>query len=444
MIINNLNQVEQTLAKASENRVRIEQSLAISRSMADLVRAPLKLEEAISKIAKASVQPNLHLNAVSQLMSAMQCDHKQFTRTLCAPNILTELTTQMTQMNAISESITAPYQGLQEILRSQASIFAKLSGHFDSLDAAIKLSISQFSQATLAWDIASIGLANRMNNIDLLGRRAILSARLFEVPSAYAKFVQLTTERLAADPAPNIAARLRSSLNLAGHQLLEITGGVCAFVAVPEDNEEPEAIRILNTPFTQQDELLSYEFIEDENDIAALTRVSPSAQTVEKARRILELVTQCNEAGKTSTFGVEIFKPTTRLMTVFNDLPWISATDRWRFADVVDCLYFIFYEGAGKDNLRFLSKHGGPLTDEDCSLIWCIKHLRNKWSRHDADHGKEKEIQKSWLELSAKFRWLGLTEHPTDTRHFQQLHQNLLKSAEEFLILILKKLELRP
>ena len=130
-------------------------------------------------------------------------------------------------------------------------------------------------------------------------------------------------------------------------------------------------------------------------------------------------------------------------MTVFNDLPWLSSTDRARFADVVDCLYFIFYEGAGKDNLRFLDKHGGPLTDGDCDLIWCIKHLRNKWSRHDADHGKEKDIQKSWAELAAKFRWLGLAEHPTDARHFQQLHYQLLVLAEDFLACILSKLKVK-
>jgi hypothetical protein len=158
---------------------------------------------------------------------------------------------------------------------------------------------------------------------------------------------------------------------------------------------------------------------------------------------VLELVTLCNEAGKTSEFGVEIFKPTTRLMTVFNDLPWLSATDRLRFSDVVDCLYFIFYEGAGKDNLRYLDKNGGPLTEADCDLIWCIKHLRNKWSRHDADHGNEKDIKKSWAELAVKFRWLGLAEHPTDSRHYQQLHNQLLILAEDFLERILNKLALK-
>jgi hypothetical protein len=218
---------------------------------------------------------------------------------------------------------------------------------------------------------------------------------------------------------------------------------VTAFVRLPDDSEESEETRILDAPFAQQSEILECEFDGDEHDAEALKNVSATAQTVERGRRVLELVTQCNEAGKTSGSLDEIFKPTTRLMTVCIDLPWLSATDRLRFADVIDCLYFIFYEGAGKDNLRFLEKNGGPLTDAECDLIWCIKHLRNKWSRHDADHGKDKDIHRSWAELAAKFRWLGLAEHPTSAAHFQHLHSKLLELAEDFLIGILRKLALK-
>ena len=451
--------IDQTLAQAAENRALIERALARSRTMADLVRViqppvflsvlerlakaiqPPRHLAAIAEIANA-MQPPTHLTVVSQMMTAMQREQRLFAELTLSQRIPADVTKQMAQMRALSESITTPYRAIEEMMRSQASVFEGLRTRVAALDA-MKFSIPQLSQATLAWDVASIGLANRIRDVGLLARREMLSARLFEVPRAYAQFVRHTIDRLAADPTPDIAARLRGSLNLSEHQLLEIADSVSAFVAIPEDEEEPDAIRILDAPYTQQDELLSYEIVRDENDTAALTLISPTAQTVQRSRRVLELVTLCNEAGKTSTFGVEIFKPTTRLMTVFSDLPWLSATDRSRFGDLIDCLYFIFYEGAGKDNLRFHDKNGGPLSDADCDLIWCIKHLRNKWSRHDADHGKEKEIQKSWAELAAKFRWLGLAEHPTDTRHFQQLHLKLLELAEDFLNRILNKLTLK-
>jgi len=221
-----------------------------------------------------------------------------------------------------------------------------------------------------------------------------------------------------------------------------ISDTINAFVEIPEDNEEPDNIRILDAPYKQQDEILRGEFVQDENNTTGLITVSLTAQTAQKVRRVLELVTYCNEAGKTSALDMEFFKPTTRLMAVFCDLPWIAATNRLQFCEVVDCLYYIFYEGAGKDNLRFLDKQGGPLSDSDCDFIWCIKHLRNKWSRHDADHGNEKDIKKSWGQLAAKFSWLGLAEYPTDPRHFQLLHNQLLILAEEFLLLILSRLTL--
>jgi hypothetical protein len=442
-IMSDLDAVIQALEKSAKDRARIERALVPDRTIADLVKAiqpPAYLLD-IERLAKA-MQPPAHLTAASQMMTAMQREHRLFAENFRTPRILDDMMKQIAQMRDLSESITAPYRALKAMIRSQAAVFESLSVRVAALDA-IKLSIPQFSQASVAWNVASIGLANRMNDIGLLAQREMLSTRLFKIPSAFTEFVQHTTEKLSAAPGPDIATRLRGSLNLAEHQLLEIADSISAFVTVPEDDEEPDAGRVLDAPFSQQAELLRYEFVEDENDIAALTIISPTAQTVQRARRVLELVTQCNEAGKTSEFGMEIFKPTTRLMTVFSDLPWVTVTDRLRFGELVDCLYFIFYEGAGKDNLRFLDKHGGPLTEADCDLIWCIKHLRNKWTRHDADHGKEKDIKKSWAELAEKIRWLGIAEHPTAPSHFQQLHSNLLELAEDFLKRILGKLKLK-
>jgi len=445
------------IAKSAEDRARIERALAPSRAMADLVKAIhppayiadlTKLSKVIqpmshiADIAKA-MQPPTHLTAVSQMMTAMQREHHLLTEFARPPRTLEDMTKQITQMRTLSESITAPHRAFQEMIRSQTSVFESLSARVAAMDA-IKFSIPQFSEATLACNVASIGLANRMNEIGLLAKREMLSARLFEVPKVFTDFVRHTTERLAAAPTPTIALRLRGSLNLAEQQLLGIADAISGFISVPEDNEDPDMVCTLNAPYSQQHEILNCELIEDENDLAALNTVSLTAQTVKRGRRILELITQCNAAGRTSESGVEIFKPTTRLMTVFSDLPWLSATDRLRFGDVIDCLYFIFYEGAGKDNLRFLDKNGGPLKDTDCDLIWCIKHLRNKWSRHDADHGKEKEIQKSWTELAAKFRWLGLAEYPTEANHFQKLHHKLLELAEDFLMQILNNIKIKP
>lgn len=457
--MSNQDGIDQALAKAVEARaLMIERALTPSRGMADIVKAiqpPAYLTDfggvamafqppphiaSFAEIAKAMKSP-AHLTALSQMMEAMQREHRLFADLAHPPRLLADFTSQINQMRALSESITAPYRAIQEMFRSQSAVFEGLSAQIAV--STIKFSIPQFSQAVLGWNVASIGLANRMKDIGLLDRRKMLSARLFEGPIAYTAFVRHTTKLLANNPTPDIAARLRGSLNLAEQQLLDITDTVIGFIEVPDDEEEPDNKRELNALLTQQNELLTCDAVEDETDTEAMTVVSPTALTVQCGRRVLNLVTQCNGAGKTSGKGEEIFKPTTRLLEAYHDLPWLSSTNRNDFANVVDCLYFIFYEGAGADNLRFLDKNGGPLTHSDCELIWCIKTLRNKWARHDVDHGNEKDIQKSWDLLAAKLRWLGLTEHPTKARHFQQLHHQLLVMAEDFLALLLSKFKLK-
>lgn len=450
---------------AKEESERFRQSLVPNLAVTDFMKAiqPLSTITAIEDITKTTqsltVQPTLsgtvaafqneHLmgfSTVSEMIAAMkQRENQLFSRFTSAEYYSKDLAIQSINTSSFIDRLhqdTFGNNAVQEMMLNQSSVLDSLASRVAEMNAA-KFSIPQLSQATMAWDIASSSLTSKMLDIGLLAQRETLSARLFEVPNSYAEFVSLTVDRLAADPTPEIAARLRGSLVLAEYQLLGISDTVRKFIVVPEDDEESDAKRVLDAPFVQQNELLSYKFTEDENNTEALIEISPTAKTVEQARRVLQLVIMCNEAGKTSGFTEDIFKPTTQLISACVDLPWLSATDKRRFGDVVDCLYFIFYEGAGKDNLRFLESHGGPLTINDCDLIWCIKHLRNKWSRHDVDHGKEKEIRKSWIELSEKFKLLGLANHPTETHHFQQLHYKLLVLAENFLVRIIDGLKLK-
>lgn len=331
-----------------------------------------------------------------------------------------------------------------ESVRRQASIFDDLS--IQSAARAVEANAFQLSKATLVWDIASSSLVNRVNDLGFIDHKSSLLSHLFEVPSVYTDFVSHTADLLANSQSNDISSRLRGSLFLAEHQLLEITNVYNSFISLPEEDDEELSyfsnIRVLKAPFRQQEEILNDEYFENENDIIALTKSSSTAQTVELTKRVLSLITQCNEAAKTSKLRDDIFKPTNRLMSVCVDLPWFVVTDKYRFGDLIDHLYFIFYEAAGKDKLRFIVNNGGALTEEECDLIWCIKHLRNKWIRHDADHGDKNDIKKSWENLSNKFQWLGLTNYPIDT-DFQILHYKLLELAEDFLLHILQRLELK-
>jgi hypothetical protein len=437
-IMSRLDDIRHTEALTAKERECLEKALTPHRSMADFMKAiqPPSLVNGLSEIAEA-MQPAAHLTALFQMLSAMRREHRLFDEFVRPPESLDGVRNQNAKMRVLSESITAPYHTVREKISSQSAVFEGLSG-LVAASKVIELSIPLFSQAALTWNVASIGMANRMDEIGLLIQREGLSARLLEAPGAFAEFVRHTMEHLAADPAPEAAVRLRASLTLAEQQLLDMADTAIGFLGVPDDEEEPDAKRVLNAPFTQQKELLACQQAVDERETDALALVSCTAQTVQRGLRVLELVTQCNEAGKTSACGVKIFKPTTRMLTAFADLPWISSTDRSLFADLVDCLYVIFYEGAGRDKLRFLDKYGGPLTETDCDLIWCIKHLRKRFKQPDADHEKEKGNWNSWMDL-ASFRLLGLDVQPTEPRYSQLLHYKLLVSAENFLERLLSK-----
>jgi hypothetical protein len=339
----------------------------------------------------------------------------------------------------VADQIWAEQERFYARLKKEAATWQKLAQPSQNL--ANKLEFTEIRLASIAWDSSLTQVARRFQEINLLERRSDLAARLLEPSKVYTEFVERTFQRIEQSKSTKITKALQTSLHLAEEQLLTTTNSLSDILTVPEDDEIALAPRSLILPVVQQDELIAVVEAGDyEEDEASLIKLPPSAKVADEARCILSLVAKCNEvvqaAGK-----AEIFKPTTRLLEVYADLPWLFPEDKRTFADFVDCLYFIFYEGAGKDKLRFLNDYGGVLdASSDCDFIWCIKHLRNKWLRHDADHGKEADIRRSWKDLSAKFNLLGLEHAPVTKQHFRHLHRSLLREAEAFLGKILEKL----
>ena len=305
----------------------------------------------------------------------------------------------------------------------------------------VEQSIRQTSQASAALEQSLKYTLPKFDRIGLLNQRYELASRLLQPQRTFVDFAEHTTRRLELSNSKQETDALESSLRLAETQLVAATEIHSNIVVVPSDEEEVLDVRLLILPFVQQEELLLLpsHVQQDSTDVSSGV---PAMHVAALGRKIVQLVTQCNEAAKLEN-GNEIFKPTTKLIVVTGDIPWILARDRNSFADFVDCLYFIFYEGAGKDKLRFLTDvDGGVLSsnDPECDLIWCIKHLRNKWTRHDADHGKEGEIRKSWKLLQEKFVWLGLSHYPITEEHFRQLHLQLLNKSVHFLETVANKL----
>ena len=108
-----------------------------------------------------------------------------------------------------------------------------------------------------------------------------------------------------------------------------------------------------------------------------------------------------------------------------------------QFAEFIDHLYFIVYEGAGSDNLRFLRL----LDDADAEPVWMLKHIRNYFTRHDVEHGKDSEIEKKKLRLGEIFTSLIGKPLPRSRRDFGDAQLALLRHCEKCLAKISDKLE---
>ena len=165
----------------------------------------------------------------------------------------------------------------------------------------------------------------------------------------------------------------------------------------------------------------------------------PSLRYSRTAQAVCSLIPLINQ--QCGAHGLEqIFKPTNQLIRALVALPNIIAVSRDLFAQFIDCLFFIVYEGAGKDNLRFL-----PLISASAvEPVWTIKHLRNYDFRHDVEHGKPNEIQKKQASLGEDcFRLIGLPT-PRSRRDFRNAQLSLLKQVEALLSHISDRIDALP
>jgi len=164
--------------------------------------------------------------------------------------------------------------------------------------------------------------------------------------------------------------------------------------------------------------------LEDEEVIDSL----PSFTYTKTAQTVCSLIPLINQQC-TARGEAEIFKPTNQLLRALVTLPNLIAVSRDLFAQFIDCLYFMVYEGAGKDNLRFLTLIQGPLVEP----VWRIKHFRNLDLRHDVEHGKPRDIEKKQLELGQDYLQLIGVPIPRTRRDFRNAQLALLQQVEALL-----------
>lgn len=119
---------------------------------------------------------------------------------------------------------------------------------------------------------------------------------------------------------------------------------------------------------------------------------SPSAGISVGGAEIIELVYNINEC-ESNTSGDDLFKATNRSLHTAVVLTSTVARRAESFADVVDGLYWLLYEGSGEAK-RLCTK----LSDKELEVLWWVKKLRNAF-RHDADRGSASDVQRKRRQL---------------------------------------------
>jgi hypothetical protein len=273
-----------------------------------------------------------------------------------------------------------------------------------------------------------------------------LASRVLAPSHAFTRFVD-ETSRLALSSTPQLGSVFDSILGFSARHYGATSTALERFIdsfeapqAEREDRERTDDCDLNLFPEQRADVLRRAE-VTPQAAGEELVAASPIARVGTLAAEVLLLVADCNEASLVR--GVPMFKTTTRSLRAAVDLCQVAPTDRHTFGTLIDDLFFLLYEGAGSAHLRFLRAAGGVFDPEEEAVkaVFQLKFLRNKWLRHDAEHGSERDIKKSWSDLGQTVRALGLAGIPRTPDQYLALYLELLSRIRSFLIELLSRLQ---
>lgn len=303
-----------------------------------------------------------------------------------------------------------------------------------SLSGTGWIGLADMSSTT--WGTSVANLTEHLRAAGLSYRNPNLTERLLAPYDAYSKFARVALSSVKRVASPERLG-LSTALTFAGAEI----SAAEAIITETLDEDWSEESQLLPSPprpnaFRQlRSELVVIQVPVDATP-ADLVSFSPTADLMDGGRRFAGLILDCNTnaalRGRPS-----IFTYTATMIEALQTLPFTVATDRDGLARVVDALYFVLYEGAGTDNLRYLAN--GLLTDAECDVVWRVKHLRNKWLRHDPERGDDRNVRKSRQVLSEAFEAFGIQGLPRLRNDYVQLHRALIHKA----VLLLESLSNR-
>ena len=348
----------------------------------------------------------------------------------------------------------------QPFLRSEV-LSNQLKSNFEHLRESL-LSPSQFLGSELLKSFEQNTKATAFSSLETISKSFAERTNIFgnedflkQISKSligYDRFANETLNRFRFDmDNKHVSSALRGSLILANEQVLRSTSIVQSYVENSDITDNTDSNLFFNRAFprinryrVQKQELLRRDDIKEDEDYENLVIKTPSAISFDLIVNCLRIVGMCNETAQT-TSGSLIFTITNSVWSNSFKLLQVVPTNRENFAEIVDYLYFLLIEGAGKDVLRFITyedknQHSYfSRTEPEVEIIWKIKHLRNKWLRHDIEHGKDKDIAKNYQIRGETLKWFGMQRVPQSREEFIFLYNNLMVKVEEFLKVLLDR-----
>jgi len=130
-----------------------------------------------------------------------------------------------------------------------------------------------------------------------------------------------------------------------------------------------------------------------------------------------------------------MFKPTNRGLVSTVKMTTTVADNQTNFAEIVDALYFLLYEGSG-DAKRLTE----VMSQQDLEILWWIKKLRRSF-RHDLDHGPESKSRKQHIEIGEVYRQLIGNKRPTCAAQWSEAQVSLYDFSASLLRRVLDVVE---
>ena len=149
---------------------------------------------------------------------------------------------------------------------------------------------------------------------------------------------------------------------------------------------------------------------------------------------ICELIFHINQFSQRES-GEYIFKPTNKSFYASYIIPNKLANSEHDFGEVIDCLYFLLYEGSG--NASRLTK---ILMEDELGILWTLKHIR-LGLRHDVEHGQDKEIKKKLRDTGHAYQKLIGKPSPLKSSDWKKAQVVLYELIVEMLKLLRTKQE---